>query len=542
MEPRVECQPLHPSNSYDEAPIRAAQSAQPAHFGYTPPAAAAPLPRPILVPASRPAPATRRAASFDAGGGASSAESSSSNNHSFGPSTTAAPYHKPPPAQPQYSAPTAKVEGPRGPRPGAPGGSKRPIGEGEISEAVAAGILGLEQAERLWRFWSHEGNQSAPATAASYDSSPDPRFKQGSNTRAQEPQARGYRHDSPLQEATTDPPARDTSFNEQQIRPKKGGWNFDTEVQYDETSNPEPAPALPHRRPGQARASAAGAHSKPEWSNDVETDRPADDYGAHATQRPRGSGAGSKGQGPSAQSATAAPLSNTAGDKLALLKARANARGQPQDRDYAPGISYQSSPFGTSPPAQPQPKGFKGSAPPMEEDYTTGRVIEYEEEHQDFKARSTQLEVEMYEASDVPMTQCRICGRSFREDRISKHTAACEKSNKQRKVFNMLVHRQEGDAIKALKEAKVESKYQKRPPPPKDVGALPKWKQQHLEFQNALKCGRTEPGSGPPMPPPRDTRTECPHCGRRFAEDVADRHIPKCKNIINKPRSNVRRT
>jgi hypothetical protein len=171
-----------------------------------------------------------------------------------------------------------------------------------------------------------------------------------------------------------------------------------------------------------------------------------------------------------------------------------------------------------------------------------------EEEHQDQVDRNSQMELEMYESSNARMTQCGICGRSFREDRIAKHEAVCSKThNKQRKTFNMQQQRLDGEAQKALKDAKKQARF--NPPPKEKVGKMPKWKQQHLEFQNALKAGRGEQpmvshfGSGPGMapPPPQDMRVECPHCYRRFAEQVAERHIPRCKNIVNKPKPMVRR-
>lgn len=39
----------------------------------------------------------------------------------------------------------------------------------------------------------------------------------------------------------------------------------------------------------------------------------------------------------------------------------------------------------------------------------------------------------------------------------------------------------------------------------------------------------------PPPPSNYDHYIECRHCGRKYAPDVAERHIPKCANIINKP-------
>lgn len=40
----------------------------------------------------------------------------------------------------------------------------------------------------------------------------------------------------------------------------------------------------------------------------------------------------------------------------------------------------------------------------------------------------------------------------------------------------------------------------------------------------------------PPPPSLNPDYVQCPHCGRNYAPPVAERHIPKCVNIQNKPR------
>lgn len=132
----------------------------------------------------------------------------------------------------------------------------------------------------------------------------------------------------------------------------------------------------------------------------------------------------------------------------------------------------------------------------------------------------------MYE--EVELSECYKCGRKFAVDRLSKHEKVCKaaeaphKPKHPRPVF--------------------------KDPKPKKSGGVPKWKAQHEELVQSMKYMRKikaaqEAGiSLRDLPPPpstsshHDDRVPCPHCGRKFEETVAARHIPACANTVNKPK------
>ena len=82
----------------------------------------------------------------------------------------------------------------------------------------------------------------------------------------------------------------------------------------------------------------------------------------------------------------------------------------------------------------------------------------------------------------------------------------------------------------------------------------PKWQRDHQALQAALSRGRRGSstkggGSGGGSRTPlssvdqiesQDDRVLCDHCGRRFGALAAERHIPKCRSILAKPKMLVR--
>ncbi|EGR29690.1 zinc C2H2 type family protein, putative [Ichthyophthirius multifiliis] len=129
---------------------------------------------------------------------------------------------------------------------------------------------------------------------------------------------------------------------------------------------------------------------------------------------------------------------------------------------------------------------------------------------------------EQYE-QELELVPCGKCGRNFASERISKHEKVC-KGPTEKKVV--------------IEPPKVEKKKQQ---------GDPLWKKQHEEFIESMKYMKKmkkiqeQGGDIRQLPPPKAANTDhlipCPYCNRKFNDQAAEKHIPACKNTINKPKS-----
>jgi hypothetical protein len=82
----------------------------------------------------------------------------------------------------------------------------------------------------------------------------------------------------------------------------------------------------------------------------------------------------------------------------------------------------------------------------------------------------------------------------------------------------------------------------------------PLWKRQHMDFINSIRYARKitkaqEQGidlrtlAPPPaqFADPTAGYVQCPYCQRKYAPAPAERHIPACANIVNKPKAPPKR-
>lgn len=172
------------------------------------------------------------------------------------------------------------------------------------------------------------------------------------------------------------------------------------------------------------------------------------------------------------------------------------------------------------------------------------------------------------EASEL--VKCEDCGRSFNPDAIERHRRICKKVfGEKRKQFNSAANRlgdlenagaliQNAKKIeKEVEQVKKKEEQKKDEPPPAAAAAapdakngkpLPKWKQQSLAFRAAMLASKAATGDAEAAqkmeavkeemgdPPPDPNKTTCPHCGRSFNKESAQRHIDIClKTFGSKP-------
>lgn len=144
---------------------------------------------------------------------------------------------------------------------------------------------------------------------------------------------------------------------------------------------------------------------------------------------------------------------------------------------------------------------------------------------------------------------CVYCGRFFNPDRIDKHQQICGKLQSARpkgldgqstqapkKVFNAAAARSgQGSAFVSAQQAnRIQERQQQEIMKERTRAKKNNWRRAHEEFQAACKAGRGE--EVPQRAPAAPTGIMCPHCGRHFSEDAAERHIPICAKVINKPK------
>ncbi|XP_063921154.1 zinc finger C2HC domain-containing protein 1C-like isoform X2 [Zophobas morio] len=140
-------------------------------------------------------------------------------------------------------------------------------------------------------------------------------------------------------------------------------------------------------------------------------------------------------------------------------------------------------------------------------------------------------------------SECRYCNRRFAADRLEVHESICGKTaKKKRKTYDATKHRLEGTELEQyVRRGKTVSNKPSKQPPKKD------WRRTHEEFINAIRAAKMAQAhvakggklSDLPPPPPSSNPdyVQCPHCGRKFNEAAAERHIPKCASyIFNKPK------
>ena len=151
-------------------------------------------------------------------------------------------------------------------------------------------------------------------------------------------------------------------------------------------------------------------------------------------------------------------------------------------------------------------------------------------------------------ALNMFLTPCSICGRKFDPERIQRHEQACQTITsgcKKRKTFDSHKNRIKGTEMEGNQRTfnrDVKKKGGRAAPAPQ--AAPSKWRQQHNEFIRGIRSAKgvqshiAKGGDVRDLPAPPPTHNPdyvpCPSCGRTFAPQAAERHIPRCGNTMGK--------
>ncbi|XP_007939608.1 zinc finger C2HC domain-containing protein 1C [Orycteropus afer afer] len=143
-------------------------------------------------------------------------------------------------------------------------------------------------------------------------------------------------------------------------------------------------------------------------------------------------------------------------------------------------------------------------------------------------------------AEEPELGKCSHCGRKFLLLRLQRHSSVCSRmQGSKRKVFDSSRARAKGTELEQYLSWKGPASVQADPPRKSN------WRQKHESFIRTLRQAREvqqviakggNPSDLPPiLPAENPDYVQCPHCSRHFAPKVAERHIPKCKTIKNRP-------
>ncbi|KAH8414206.1 hypothetical protein KR215_000284 [Drosophila sulfurigaster] len=177
------------------------------------------------------------------------------------------------------------------------------------------------------------------------------------------------------------------------------------------------------------------------------------------------------------------------------------------------------------------------------------------------KGRPTSPKARQNQPPPEGTSSCRYCGRHFNTDRLGKHEEVCQRTmNTKRKIFDASKQRVKGTDNE--KYSKQQQRQRQQPSLPRSQSTYSSaaqqqglrtgvkksnWRKQHEEFIQAIRAAKQVQAhlarggklSDLPPPPPSENPDyiQCPHCSRRFNQQAAERHIPRCATMIhNKPR------